>query len=83
MILGTIFTVSLSMIFIVFDRFFAGIFTSNPKIVELATIRMTYILIFEVLNINELDYIDNLIKCVSRLDEWADVSDKFISKFSK
>lgn len=50
MILGTIFTVSLSMIFIVFDRFFAGIFTSNPKIVELATIRMTYILIFEVLN---------------------------------
>ena len=38
------------MIFIVFDRFFAGIFTSNPKIVELATIRMTYILIFEVLN---------------------------------
>ena len=46
MILGTIFTVSLSMIFIVFDRFFAGIFTSNPKIVELAT----YILIFEVLN---------------------------------
>ncbi|EDS05717.1 hypothetical protein CLOSCI_03085 [[Clostridium] scindens ATCC 35704] len=40
-------------------------------------------IIFEVLNINELDYIDNLIKCVSRLDEWADVSDKFISKFSK
>ena len=45
--LRTIFTVSLSMIFIVFDRFFAGIFTSNPKIVELATIRMTYILILK------------------------------------
>ena len=40
-------------------------------------------IIFEDLNINELDYIDNLVKCVSRLDKWGDVSDKFISKFSK
>lgn len=52
----------------------------------LYTLKMSLLyrkIIFEVLNINELDYKDNLIKCVSRLDEWADVLDKFISKFSK
>lgn len=52
----------------------------------LYTLKMSLLyrkIIFEVLNINELDYKDNLIKCVSRLDEWADILDKFISKFSK
>ncbi|MDO5813722.1 MAG: MATE family efflux transporter [Bacillota bacterium] len=48
--LGFIFTMLLSGIFILFSHTFAGIFTSDQAIIELATIRMRYILAFEFLN---------------------------------
>lgn len=48
--LGFIFTMLLSGIFILFSHIFAGIFTSDQAIIELATIRMRYILAFEFLN---------------------------------
>ena len=48
--LGFIFTMLLSGIFILFSHTLAGIFTSNQAIIELATIRMRYILAFEFLN---------------------------------
>lgn len=48
--LGIIFTMLLSGIFILFSHTFAGIFTSDQAIIELATIRMRYILAFEFLN---------------------------------
>ena len=48
--LGFIFTMLLSGIFILFSHTFAGIFTSDQAIIELATIRMRYILTFEFLN---------------------------------
>ena len=40
-------------------------------------------IIFEVLNIDEINYRDNLIKCVLRVDKWNDVLDNFILKLSK
>lgn len=48
--LGALFTLLLSGIFILFSHTFAGIFTSDQAIIELATVRMTYILAFEFLN---------------------------------
>lgn len=57
-------------------------FNGNESV--LYTLKMSLLyrrIIFEVLNINELNYLDNLIKCVSRLDKWNDVSDKLTSKF--
>ena len=48
--LGFIFTMLLSGIVILFSHTFAGIFTSDQAIIELATIRMRYILAFEFLN---------------------------------
>lgn len=48
--LGFIFTMLLSGIFILFSHTFAGIFTSDQAIIELATIRMRYILAFEFFN---------------------------------
>lgn len=56
-------------------------FNGNESV--LYTLKMSLLyrrIIFEVLNINELNYIDNLIKYVSRLDKWESVSDNFISK---
>ncbi len=40
-------------------------------------------IMFEVLNIHEINYKDNLMKCVSRLDKWNDVLDNLILKLSK
>ena len=37
----------------------------------------------EVLGIDEVNYRDNLKKCVSRLDEWNDTLDNFLIKLSK
>ena len=56
-------------------------FNGNESI--LYTLKMSLLyrrIIFEVININELNYIDNLKKCVSRLDKWESVSDNIISK---
>lgn len=40
-------------------------------------------IMFEVLNIAEVNYRDNLLKCVSKLDKWNDNLDKFLQKLSK
>lgn len=40
-------------------------------------------IMFEVLGIDEVNYRDNLKKCVSRLDEWNDTLDNFLIKLSK
>lgn len=40
-------------------------------------------IVFEVLNIDEENYRDNLMKCVSRLDKWNDVLENFMLKLSK
>ena len=40
-------------------------------------------ILFEVLNIDEANYRDNLKKCVSKLNKWNDNLDKFLIKLSK
>lgn len=40
-------------------------------------------IMFEVLGIDEVNYRDNLKKCVSRLDKWNDTLDNFLIKLSK
>lgn len=40
-------------------------------------------ILFEVLNIDEANYRDNLLKCVSRLDTWNDVLEKFLKRLSQ
>lgn len=40
-------------------------------------------IMFEVLNIDEINYRDHLIKCVSRVEKWNDVMDNLILKLSK
>ena len=40
-------------------------------------------IMFELLNIDEVKYRDNLMKCVSRLDKWNDVLENFMLKLSK
>lgn len=40
-------------------------------------------IMFEVLDIDEVNYRDNLKKCVSRLDIWNDTLDNFLIKLSK
>ena len=36
-----------------------------------------------MLNIEEVNYKDNLLRCVSRLDKWSSVLEKFLLKISK
>lgn len=40
-------------------------------------------IMFEVLNIDEVNYRDNLIKCVSKLDKWNDILDGFLQKLPR
>lgn len=57
-------------------------FNGNESILYMSKMSLLYRrILFEILNINENDYIDSLKKCVSKWDDWADVSDKFFSKF--
>lgn len=58
-------------------------FTGGESI--LYTLKMSLLyrkVMFEVLNIDEMNYRDNLIKCISRLDKWNDVLDNFILKIN-
>lgn len=51
----------------------------------LYTLKMSLLyrrILFEVLNIDEINYKDNLLKCVSRWDKWNDVLERFLIKIS-
>lgn len=50
MILGTLFTGTISALFVSFSPFFASLFTSNATIVKIACVRISIIVTFEVLN---------------------------------
>ena len=59
-------------------------FNGNESV--LYTLKMSLLyrrIIFEVLGISEINYRDNLLKCVSRLDKWNDVLEHFLLKLSK
>ncbi len=59
-------------------------FNGNESVLYILKMSLLYRrIVFEVLNIDEMNYGDNLMKCVSRLDKWNDVLDKFILKLSK
>ena len=52
----------------------------------LYTLKMSLLyrrVLFEVLNIDETAYRDNLLRCVSRLDAWNDVLEKFLKRLSQ
>ena len=50
LLLGGIFTVLLNGMFVLFSREFAGIFTSDPVVIEMGMFRMRMILSFELIN---------------------------------
>jgi len=59
-------------------------FNGNESVLYIQKMSLLYRrILFEVLNIDEMNYKDNLMKCVSRLDKWNDVLDNFILKLSK
>lgn len=61
-----------------------GIYFNGAESV-LYTLKMSLLyrrIMFEVLDIDEVNYRDNLKKCVSRLDKWNDTLDNFLIKLS-
>lgn len=59
-------------------------FNGNESVLYILKMNLLYRrIMFEILNIDEILYRDNLIKCVSRLDKWNDTLDNFILKISK
>lgn len=59
-------------------------FDGNESILYILKMNLLYRkIMFEMLNIEEVDYKDNLLRCVSRLDKWSSVLEKFLLKISK
>lgn len=59
-------------------------FNGNESVLYILKMSLLYRrIIFEVLDIDEVNYRDNLLKCVSRLDKWEDVLDKLMLRLSK
>lgn len=58
----------------------------NGKESILYTLKMSLLyrrVLFEMLNIDETAYKDNLLRCVSRLDTWNDILEKFLKRLSQ
>ena len=59
-------------------------FNGNESILYILKMNLLYRkIMFEMLNIEEVNYKDNLLRCVSRLDKWSSVLEKFLLKISK
>jgi len=59
-------------------------FNGNESVLYILKMSLLYRrIMFEVLNIDEVNYRDNLMKSVLRLDKWNDVLENFILKLSK
>ena len=59
-------------------------FNGNESILYILKMSLLYRrVLFEVLDIDEAVYRDSLIRCVSRLDTWNDVLDKFLKRLSQ
>ena len=59
-------------------------FNGNESILYASKMSLLYRkIMFEMLNIDEVSYRDNLLKCVSKLDKWNDTLERFLAKLSK